>query len=58
LSQKLRDVVLSRLRLEAGSRPAIEAHAAAFVTIRECDVRIRDVATAFPAIFFRGGHAV
>jgi len=48
------DVVLENLIVQAATRCAIEVRVGYNVTIRRCRIEMKDVATAFPGIFFVG----
>jgi len=51
---KLHDIELLRLRVTAQARSAIEARGGRFIEIRECDIRMLDVPSGWPGIFFLG----
>jgi hypothetical protein len=48
------NITLENLLVRAATRCAIEAQTAYGVTIRHCRIEMKDVATAYPAIFFIG----
>ncbi len=52
-----RQVSLGRLWLRSGTRSAVEVQGAEGLTVTECDVLMRDVASAWPAVFVRADDA-
>jgi len=49
---KLHDISLLNLRVTGEGRSAIEARDGRFIQIRACDIRMKDVLSAWPGIFF------
>lgn len=50
----LLDITLENLLVRAATRSAVHAEVGYNITIRRCRVEMRDVATAWPAVFFVG----
>jgi len=55
---KLHDIELLHLRVTAQARCAIEARGGSYITIRDCDVRMLDVPSGWPGIFFLGDDSL
>ncbi len=51
---RLREILIKALRVTAGERAAIEGVGGQFITIRGCDIRMRDVRGFSPGIFLSG----
>lgn len=50
----LRNINLEKLHIEAGERTAIELHVGQFVSVRQCQISVRDVQSEWAAVYLAG----